>query len=173
MLNQRICAAISGQVAAEFASAYLYLAMAAHFEHANLQGFARWMRVQAREEASHALILFNFLADRGGRPVLSEVPAPQADFGTPQEVFKQVKDHERKVSEAINALADLALAEKDHATRALLDWFVTEQVEEQAVSATLHARLKLINGDPAGIFLLDQELGARTFVLPPPLAGRL
>ena len=173
MLNQRISSAMSQQVVAEFASAYLYLAMAAHFENANLQGFAKWMRVQAQEEASHALILFNFLTDRGGQPALAPVAAPPADFGTPQEVFKKVKDHERKVSEAINTLADLAVAEKDHATRALLDWFVTEQVEEQAVSGTLHARLKLINGDPAGLFLLDQELGARTFVMPAPLAGKI
>ena len=173
MLNPRISSAISRQVVDEFASAYLYLGMAAHFEHANLQGFARWMRVQAQEEAAHALILFNFLTDRGGQPALAQVEAPPAGFGTPQEVFKQVKDHERKVSEAINHLADLAVAEKDHATRALLDWFVTEQVEEQAVSGTLHARLKLVNGDPAGLFLLDQELGARTFVMPAPLAGKI
>ncbi len=173
MLNPRISSALSQQVVAEFASAYLCLGMAAHFEHENLQGFAKWMRVQAQEEASHALILFNFLTDRGGQPVLAQVEAPPADFGTPQEVFKKVKDHERKVSESINELADLALAEKDHATRALLDLFVTEQVEEQAVSGTLHARIKLINGDPTGIFLLDQELGARAFVLPAPLAGKL
>jgi len=88
-------------------------------------------------------------------------------------VFKKVKEHERKVSESINSLADLALAEKDHATRALLDWFVTEQVEEQSVSSTIHARLKMIAGDPSGLLILDQELGARTYVLPPPLAGRL
>jgi len=173
MLNPRISSAISRQVVDEFASAYLYLGMAAHFEHANLQGFARWMRVQAQEEASHALILFHFLTDRGGQPVLAQVEPPPAEFGTAQEVFKKVKDHERKVSEAIYNLADLAVAEKDHATRALLDWFVTEQVEEQAVAATIHARLKLINGDPAGLFLLDQELGARVYVVPPPLAGKL
>lgn len=173
MLSSRITTAINQQIIGEFSSAYLYLAMAGHFENADLQGFAKWMRVQAQEEASHALILFNFLTDREGVPVMAQLDVPPSEFGTPQEVFKKVKDHERKVSEALNALSDLAVAEKDHATRALLDWFVTEQVEEQHVSQTIHARLKLIAGDPAGTLILDQELGQRTFALPQPLAGRL
>jgi ferritin len=173
MLNQRLAHAINQQIVGEFASAYLYLAMAGHFEHANLQGFARWMRVQAQEEASHALIFFNFLTDRDGQPALAQLEAPPAEFGSAQEVFKKVKEHERKVSEAINAMADLAVAEKDHATRALLDWFVTEQVEEQSVSSNIHARLKLIGNDSAGLLALDRELGARTYVVPPPLAGKL
>ena len=173
MLNQRIAAAINQQIVGEFSSAYLYMAMAAHFENADLLGFAKWMRIQAQEEASHALIFFNFLTDREGTPLLTQLEVPPSEFGTPQEVFKKVKEHERKVSESINSLADLALAEKDHATRALLDWFVTEQVEEQSVSSTIHARLKMIAGDPSGLLILDQELGARTYVLPPPLAGRL
>jgi ferritin len=173
VLNQRLAHAINQQIVGEFSSAYLYLAMAAHFENANLQGFARWMRVQAQEEASHALIFFNFLTDRDGRPALTQLEVPPADFGTPQEVFKKVKDHERKVSESIDGIADLAVAEKDHATRALLDWFVTEQVEEQAVSSNIHARLKLIGGDPSGLLALDRELGARAYVVPPPLAGKL
>ena len=173
MLTQRLSQSINQQIIGEFSSAYLYLAMAAHFEGAYLQGFAKWMRVQAQEEASHALIFFNFLTDRSGQPVLSQLEVPPAEFGTPQEVFKKVKDHERKVSEAIDNLADLAVAEKDHATRALLDWFVTEQVEEQAVSGNIHARLKLISGDPAGLLALDRELGTRVYVAPPLLAGRL
>ena len=149
------------------------MAMAAHFENADLLGFAKWMRIQAQEEASHALIFFNFLTDREGTPLLTQLEVPPSEFGTPQEVFKKVKDHERKVSEAIDNLADLAVAEKDHATRALLDWFVTEQVEEQSVSGNIHARLKLIGGDATGLLVLDQELGARTYVVPPPLAGKL
>ena len=173
MLNQRLCHAINQQIIGEFSSAYLYLAMAAHFENANLQGFAKWMRVQAQEEASHAMIFFNFLTDRGGQAIPAQLEVPAAEYGTPQEVFKKIKDHERKVSEAIDNLADLAVAEKDHATRALLDWFVTEQVEEQAVSSNIHARLKLIGGDPTGLLALDRELGVRTYVVPPPLAGKL
>ena len=173
MLNQRIAHAINQQIIGEFSSAYLYLAMAAHFENAGLQGFARWMRIQAQEEASHALIFFNFLTDREGQPVLAQLEVPPAEFGTPQEVFKKVKDHERRVSAAIDELADLAVAEKDHATRALLDWFATEQVEEQAVSSNIHTRLKLISGDPTGILALDRELGTRAYVVPPPLAGKL
>jgi len=173
MLSPRLAAAINQQINGEFSSAYLYLAMAAHLENEDLQGFAKWMRVQAQEEASHALIFFNFLTDREAQPVMTQLEVPPAEFGTPQEVFKKVKEHERKVSESIHALADLAIAEKDHATRALLDWFVTEQVEEQSVSHTIHARLKLIAGDPSGLLILDQELGQRVYVLPPPLAGRL
>lgn len=173
MLSQRLAAAINQQIMGEFSSAYLYLAMAGHFETANLQGFARWMRVQAQEEASHALILFHFLTDRGGQPVLGPLEVPPAEYGTPQEVFKRVKDHEKKVSEAIYELADLAVAEKDHATRALLDWFATEQVEEQAVSGSIHARLKFLAGDPAGLLGLDRELGQRVYVVPPPLVGKL
>jgi len=173
MLNQRLAAAINQQLMAEFSSAYLYLAMAGHFEAANLQGFSRWMRVQAQEEASHGLIFFHFLTDRGGRPVMGPLEVPPAEYGTPQEVFKRVKDHEKKVSEGIYELADLAVAEKDHATRALLDWFATEQMEEQAISSNIHARLKLLAGDPTGILNLDRELGQRTYVVPPPLAGKL
>ena len=172
MLSQRISDAISRQIVAEFASAYLYLAMAAHFEAEDLQGFARWMRIQAQEEASHALVFFNFLTERGGQPVLSGLDAPPSGFGTPQEVFKKVKDHERKVTAAIDELADLAMQEKDHATRALLDWFVTEQVEEQSVTGGIHARLKRIDGDPSGLLFLDRELGARVYVAPPQLAGK-
>jgi ferritin len=173
MLNQRLSTAINQQINGEFSSAYLYLAMAAHFENQDLQGFAKWMRIQAQEEASHALIFFNYLTDRDGLPVLTQLEVPPAEFGSPQEVFKKVKEHERKVSASIDGLADLATAEKDHATRALLDWFVTEQVEEQATSSAIHARLKLVNGDPTGILAMDKELGARVYVLPPPLAGRL
>jgi ferritin len=173
MLNQRLAAALNLQVQAEFSSAYLYLAMAGHFEGANLPGFARWMRVQAQEEASHALIFFHFLTDRGGRPVLGPLEVPSPEYGTPQEVFKRVKDHEKQVTAAVNDLADLAVAEKDHATRALMDWFVTEQVEEQAVTSGIHARLKLLGGDPAGLLALDRELGQRSYVVPPPLAGKL
>jgi ferritin len=173
MLSPRLAAAINQQILAEFSSAYLYLAMAGHFEAANLQGFARWMRVQAQEEASHALIFFHFLTDRGGRPALGPLEVPPAEFGSPQEVFKRVKDHEKQVTVAINDLADLAVAEKDHATRALLDWFATEQVEEQAVSSGIHARLKLLGGDAAGLLGLDRELAQRAYVVPPPLAGKL
>ena len=172
-MNQCLSSAINQQIVGEFSSAYLYMAMAAHFEDAELRGFARWMRVQAQEEASHALIFFNFLTDRDCRPTLAQLEVPPSEFGSPQEVFKKVKEHERKVSEAINAIADLAVAEKDHATRALLDWFATEQVEERAVSGNIHARLKLINGDPAGLLDLDRELGTRVYVIPPPLAGKL
>jgi len=173
MLNQRLLNAINQQITGEFASAYLYLAMAAHFEHEDLLGFAKWMRVQAQEEASHAMIFFNFVTDRDCLPVFAAVEAPPAEFGSPQDVFKQVKEHEKQVSASIHGLADLAIAERDHATRALLDWFVTEQVEEQAVSSSIHARLKLVNGEAAGLLVLDQELGARAYVMPQPLAGRL
>jgi ferritin len=173
MLTSRLSSAINQQIIGEFSSAYLYLAMAGHFENEDLQGFAKWMRVQAQEEASHALIFFNFLTDRGGRPALTQLDVPPAEFGTPLEVFKRVKDHERKVSEAIDEIADLAVTEKDHATRVLLDWFVTEQVEEQAVSGNIHARLRLIAGDPSGLLALDRELGTRVYVAPPMLVGKL
>ena len=118
-------------------------------------------------------ILFNFLTDRDCRPAFAQLEVPPAEFGSPQEVFKKVKEHERRVSEAIDAIADLAVAEKDHATRALMDWFATEQVEEQSVSSNIHARLKLVGGDPAGLLDLDRELGARVYVVPAPLVGKL
>jgi ferritin len=172
-MNQRLFNAINQQIMGEFSSAYLYMAMAAHFEDAELRGFARWMRIQAQEEASHALILFNFLTDRDCRPAFAQLEVPPSEFGSAQEVFKKVKEHERKVSEAIDAIADLAVAEKDHATRALMDWFATEQVEEQSVSSNIHARLKLVGGDPAGLLDLDRELGARVYVVPAPLVGKL
>jgi ferritin len=172
LLSQRISDAISRQIVAEFSSAYLYLAMAAHFEGEDLQGFAHWMRIQAQEEASHALVFFNFLTERSGMPVLCGLDAPPAAFGTPQEVFKKVKDHERKVTAAIDELVDLAVQEKDHATRAMLNWFVTEQVEEQSVTSSIHARLKRLDGEPSGLLFLDKELAARIYVAPPQLAGK-
>jgi ferritin len=173
LISPRIVEAINRQIVQEFSSAYLYLAMAAHLEGENLQGFAKWMRVQAQEEAAHALILFNYVTDRDGRPLLGGVDAPGQEFGTPQEVFKKVKDHERKVTASLHSLMDLAMEEKDYATRALLDWFITEQVEEQSVSGTIHGRLKHLNGDASGVFLLDQELGTRVFLVPAPLAGKV
>jgi len=173
MLSQTIAEALNQQITAEFASGYLYLAMAAWFEEQNLQGFARWMRVQAQEETSHGLILFNYLCERGGHYVPGAVEGPAHEYTSPLAVFDKVRAHEENVTNAIHRLVDLALDKHDHATNNLLNWFVSEQVEEQSSTAAIVAKLKMVGSDNTGLFILDREMGARAFTLPLPLAGKL
>jgi len=162
MLSEKMQAALNAQIKAELDSAYLYLSMAAHFEAVNLGGFAKWMRLQAKEEQGHAMRIFDFVVERGGRVVLEAVDKPQTDFGRPVEVFQQVLEHERKVTGLIHDLYAMAQSEKDYASQVMLHWFIEEQVEEESTAEGIVERLRLAGDAGAAHLLLDRELGARS-----------
>ncbi len=170
MIKEKIQSALNEQTNAEFFSAYLYLSMAAYFESVNLPGFANWMKVQVREELVHATKFYDFINERGGRVVLTAVEAPPAKWDSPLAAFKSAYEHEQKVTKLINNLVDLAAAEGDYTTNNFLQWFVTEQVEEEASADEVVQKLKLVGNEGAGLFILDRELGQRVFV-PPGGAG--
>ena len=161
MLDKTVQEAINNQIGMEFSSEYVYLSMSAHFEHANLPGFARWMRLQSGEEHTHAMRLFDFVNDRGGRVVLQAIAQPPAEFGSPLEVMQKALEHEQKVTAAINSMYGVAMKENDYATIAMLQWFVNEQVEEEKAAALIVEQLKLVGSDGPALLLLDRELGAR------------
>jgi len=162
MLNAKIQDALNKQLNAELFSSYLYLSMAAYFESKTLPGMAGWMRVQAQEELMHALKFYGFINQRNGRVALTSVDAPQTEWANPLAVFEQSQQHEKKVTGLINSLVELAAAEKDHATEAFLQWFVNEQVEEEASVLTIVDRLKMVGDSPVAYFMLDSVLGQRT-----------
>jgi ferritin len=161
MINERVERVINGQINKEFYSYYLYLAMAAHFESANLKGFAHWMRMQAGEESGHAMKLYDYLLERGGKIVLEKLDAPPSNWNSHKNVFEDAYQHEQKVTKAITELFELAKSEKDHPTEVFLQWFIKEQVEEEASAFATLQRLELIGSDGGAIFMLDGELGKR------------
>jgi ferritin len=154
--------AMNEQIKYELESAYLYLAMSAHFEAANLSGFGRWMRIQAGEELGHALRLFDYVLDRGGRIELQAIGKPPADFGTPLSIFEAALAHEKKVTSLIQQLHETALAKSDYATQVHLQWFVTEQVEEEKSASTAVEQLRMAGSDAAALLMLDRQFGARS-----------
>jgi len=149
------------QVNAELYSAYLYLSMAADFEAENLHGMAHWMQIQAKEETGHALKFFKYIVERGGRVTLTAVAAPPTQWDSPLAVFEQVYKHECHVSSLINKLVELAAAEKDHASEVFLQWFINEQVEEEANASEILHQLKMVGDSKQGLFLLDRHLAQR------------
>ena len=170
MINRKVQDALNYQLNREMYSAYLYLSMSAYFQSMNLKGFANWMYIQAQEEMVHAMKFYDFIIQRSGRVVLADIEAPQKDWGSPLEAFEHVYQHEQKVTELINNLVNLAIAEKDHATNNFLQWFVDEQIEEEASSSEVAEKIKIISEGTAGLYMLDNELGQRVFT-PPPAAG--
>ncbi len=162
MLTKALQEAINNQIKSELHSAYIYLAMTAYCESLNLHGFAHWMRMQSQEELSHAMKLFDYVNDRGGRVALQAIDAPPLDFNSPLEMMEETLAHERKVTAMINALYEVAIKEHDYATQVHLQWFLTEQVEEEKNSGELVERLKMIGEQSAALLLLDRELGARS-----------
>lgn len=161
-MNEAVRDALSEQITEEFHAAYLYLAMAAHFELQSLDGFSHWMRLQSDEEIGHAMRLFNYLLERGEKVELGSIDSPTNDFGSPLDVFRKALDHEKKVSEMIHELYDLALEKHDHATQLQLQWFVTEQVEEEDLVGNVVARVEMAGDDRAALLMLDRELGGRS-----------
>lgn len=161
MISQAILDSMNKQIMHEFYSAYLYLSMSAYFELNNLPGFASWMRVQAGEEQVHALKFYDHIVDRGGKVALQAIPQPPVDFNSPQDIFKQSYEHEQKVTGLINAIYTLALAEKDVASQIFLQWFVTEQVEEEKNASQILDMLNKIGTSVGSLYQLDHRLGKR------------
>lgn len=170
MLKKKIEKAFNEQINAETYSAYLYWSMSAALEGMNLPGFANWMRIQAQEEMTHSAKLFHHIIERGGRVTLTAIDAPPTEWKDVQAIFNNVLEHEQLVTGLINALMDLAIAEKDHAATMFLQWFVTEQVEEEATAQETLGKLAIAGSAPAGLYMLDKEMAQRVFV--PPTSGQ-
>ena len=161
MLTKKVEKAMNQQLAVELQSAYVYLAMSAYCEAQSLPGFAHWLRHQATEEVDHAMRFYTFISDRGGRVRLEGLPQPRGDYSSPLEVFEQALDHERKVSASIADLYGLVVAERDYSAQAWLDWFATEQVEEEKTVGQIVDSLRRIGERGDALFLLDKDLGGR------------
>lgn len=166
MLKDTIQDVLNEQTNAEFYSAYLYLSMASYFQTINLNGFANWMRVQAQEELAHAMKFFDFINERGGKAILMTVQEPPAEWASPLAAFENALGHEQHMTNLINDLDKTAADENDRATSIFLQWFITEQIEEEANANDIVQKLKLIDGAPNGLFMLDAELGKRIFQMP-------
>lgn len=162
MLSKKLLGALNQQIKNELDSAYLYLAMSAHFQASNLGGFAHWMNLQYKEETGHAMKFFGYINERGGNVELEGLDKPPSTFRSPLDIFKQVLEHEKKVTGTINALYELALKETDYPTQVMLQWFISEQVEEEKSAADIVAQLKMIGDAPAGLVMLDRQLAARS-----------
>ena len=163
MLSPKMQEALNAQINAEYYSSYLYLAMSAYCAEANLKGFANWFRVQSQEEMVHVMKLFGYVIDRKGRVQLTAIQAPPVEWASPQAVFEAAASHEEHVTALINGLVRVSVSENDFATHALLEWFITEQVEEEATVDAIVSQLRIAQGAPAALFLLDRELGSRVF----------
>jgi len=161
MLDKTVQDAMNEQIKNELYSAYQYLSVAAFCESANLPGFAHWMRTQAREETEHAMKFYDFILDRNGRVVLQAIEGPVVEFDSALEVFERALEHEQKVTAMINDLYGLAAKENDYASQAFLQWFVTEQVEEEKNAGDVVETLRMIGDKSEALFLLDRELALR------------
>lgn len=170
MISPKVQDAINAQINAEFWSAYLYLSMSMHFEAKGYAGIANWFKVQFEEEQAHAQIFMNYLNSRGGRVVLASISEVPNTWESPLAAFEATLAHEEKVTALINELYALAEAEHDYATRGKLDWFVSEQVEEEETAQNFINRLKLIGDNGLALYMLDQELASRTYSAPAPLS---
>ena len=161
-LQADIREAMNAHLNQELYSAYLYLSMAAYCESINLPGMGHWMRIQAEEERTHALKFFEYIIDRGGRVVLQAIEQPPVEFGSPLDVFEQALRHEQEVTVAINGLVGRVAGANDYASQAFLQWFVTEQVEEEKTATQVVETLKMIGDNKVALLMLDRELAQRT-----------
>jgi len=161
MLSETILKAINEQIKYELYSAYLYLAMSAHFEAASLPGFARWTRMQAQEETEHAMKFLDHIHDRGGRVTLQTIDQPPVEYGNPLQVFEAILEHERKVTGLIHKIYAAAVKENDYSTQVMLQWFINEQVEEEKNAGMIVDQLKMAE-DHKGFFInIDHHVGKR------------
>jgi ferritin len=156
--------ALNDQLQAEFNSAYIYLAMSAYFEDKGLEGMSNWMNIQFQEEQTHALKFYRYIIERNGRVELQSLPTPPKDWDSPLTAFEAAYEHEKMISGRINDLANLAMEENDHATHNMLQWFISEQVEEEAAVDAIVTQMRLVGENGHGLFMIDRELRGRTFV---------
>jgi len=161
MIKDKILKALNKQVNEELYSSYSYLAMSAHFKSESLDGFAHWFRLQSQEEYGHAMKILDYINNRNGKVSLMKIDPPKAEWKAPIDVFKETFDQEVSVSKSINSIVDLSLTEKDYATNNFMQWFVSEQVEEESTASKLLDKMKLIGDNKNGLLLLDRELGMR------------
>ena len=166
MLNEKMEKEFNEQINKELFSAYLYLDMKSRFAEMNLQGFVNWMDVQVQEEKAHAMGMYDYVLERGGKVELLAIDKPEVEGKTPLEIFEQVLKHEEFVTSRINHLMDVADEVKDRAALSFLDWYLKEQVEEESNVGGVLATLKLIGEDKKALLMLDKDLATRTFVAP-------
>lgn len=167
MLSKKMAAALNDQLNKEIYSAYLYMSMSAYSTHIGLKGFANWFMVQYQEEMMHAMKFYDYINDQGSQVKLMAIDAPPTEFTSPLDMFEKTLKHEQFVTKRINDLVDLAIKEKDHATNIFLQWFVTEQIEEEANDNDIIAKLKLVGKKGDALLMLDRELAARVFTPTP------
>ena len=170
MLSVKMQDALNAQINAELWSAYLYLSMSMDASAKGLKGVANWFAIQFKEEQDHAQILMNYVNARGGRVVLAAIDAVQTEWSTPLAMYEKTLEHEQKVTSLINDLYNIAIGEKEHASRSMLTWFVDEQVEEEENARDIIDQLRMVDGDKFGLYMIDKELAARTYTTPSPLA---
>ena len=161
MIGKAMQGAMNEQINKELFSSYLYLSMAAYFENKNLKGFAHWMRVQEAEERQHAMKFYDFILERGGQVELKAIDAPRITWNSNLELFREVAEHEARVTASIHALYELALSEKDYPAQVMLQWFINEQVEEEKNAAEIVANLELIEERGTAVLMLDHNLAKR------------
>ncbi len=166
MISEKMEKAFLDQINKELYSEYLYLSMKAYFAKLNLNGFVNWMDIQVQEEHAHGMGMFDYVLERGGEVVLEAIEKPENDWKSPLDVFKHVLAHEQFVTERINALVDVAEETKDRAAMLFLNWYVKEQVEEEASVGAVLAQLELIGDDKLALLALDKELAQRQFNKP-------
>ncbi len=161
MISEKIQEALNEQVNKEFYSAYMYLAMSAYCDTIGLPGFSNWMRQQYEEESLHVTKMYDYILDQGGRVHLKTIEEPPKEYGTPLEVFEKTLEHEQYVTGLIHKLMDLAVEERDYASQTFLQWYVTEQVEEESNVNNVVAPLRMLDGDKGGLMMIDQKLAGR------------
>jgi ferritin len=166
MLTPKLQKALNDQLNFETYSAYIYWSMSAQLETMGLPGFTNWMRIQVQEEMAHATKYFHFIIERGGKVTLDAIPKPKAEWPSVLAIFENALEHERIVTGRINDIVDLAIAERDHASNAFLQWFVSEQVEEEATADDIIQKLKLTEEAKGALFILDKEMETRVFTPP-------
>lgn len=172
MLNSKIEAAINAQINAEMWSAYLYLSMSAYCQDKGYTGMANWFAIQFKEEQDHAQIFYNYLISRGGRVLLKAIDAVETEWASPLAAFEHTYKHEQHVTSLINNLMHIAVEEKDYASQSRFQWFIDEQVEEEEHALELVNKLRMLDGNSYGMYMLDQELAARVYATPSPLAAK-
>ncbi len=171
MLSNKLLDALNKQINEEYYSSYIYQSMVAYFEDKNLDGCAHWMKMQAEEEHLHALKIFDYVVERGGRIELFAIAQPPKEWDSPRAAFEAALDHEKFMTESISKLADLAIDERDHATNNLMQWYVSEQVEEESNVDAILKKLDMMGDSGTGLFLMDRELMTRAAPTPIDLGG--
>ncbi len=168
MISKKIAKILNKRINEELYSAYLYMSMASYSDFKGLKGFVNWFNVQIEEELTHAKKFYQYVIDQGERVILDTIEKPPSNFKSPLDLFEKTLEHEKLVTSSINKALEIAKQEKDNATSIMLQWFVTEQIEEMASANDIIQQLKLVGSDGSGLFMIDKQLSTRTFTPPAP-----